>query len=97
MKNFVLGLTSIGTPLFVFVLVCGGVLFCHLKVKLKRELQGKFKICILICNCISASHDIRNYTYPNFFALAFTDVLDFLQIKLQTNLPQWPFSYLFVL
>lgn len=93
-ENFVLDFTSIGT-LFAFVLVCGGVLMLSPQSEAElaeRATKGKFRIpyvnskfifpVIMILGLVL----IMNYV-PTFF----TDVLDFSNGKMATNIPMLVF------
>ena len=93
-ENFVLDFTSIGT-LFAFVLVCGGVLMLSPQSEAElaeRATKGKFRIpyvnskYIFPAIMIVAATLIANYV-PTFF----TDILDFSDGKMATNLPMLVF------
>lgn len=93
-ENFVLDFTSIGT-LFAFVLVCGGVLMLSPQSEaelVERATKGKFRIpyvnskFIFPAIIIVAVVLIQKYV-PTFF----TDVLDFSDGKMATNLPMLVF------
>jgi len=93
-ENFVLDFTSIGT-LFAFVLVCGGVLMLSPQSSeeiAERETKGKFRI----------PYVNSKYIFPAFVILAtvlvykyvptfFSDVVDFSDGKMATNLPMLVF------
>ena len=93
-ENFVLDFTSIGT-LFAFVLVCGGVLMLSPQSEAdlaERATKGKFRIpyvnskFIFPAIMVVAVGLIFNYV-PTFF----TDILDFSDGKMATNLPMLVF------
>lgn len=93
-ENFVLDFTSIGT-LFAFVLVCGGVLMLSPQSEAElaeRATKGKFRIpyvnskFIFPVIMIVAFGLIMKYV-PTFF----TDILDFSDGKMATNLPMLVF------
>ena len=93
-ENFVLDFTSIGT-LFAFVLVCGGVLMLSPQSEAElaeRATKGKFRI----------PYVNSKFIFPAIMAVAvglivvyvptfFTDVLDFSDGKMATNLPMLVF------
>lgn len=93
-ENFVLDFTSIGT-LFAFVLVCGGVLMLspQSESELKeRATKGKFRIPYVnskyIFPLIVIIGSVLIFKYlPNFF----TDIFDFSNEKMTTNLPMLAF------
>ena len=93
-ENFVLDFTSIGT-LFAFVLVCGGVLMLSpqsTEELAERATKGKFRIpyvnskFIFPAIILLATVLILKYL-PTFF----TDILDFSEGKMATNLPMLVF------
>ncbi len=93
-ENFVLDFTSIGT-LFAFVLVCGGVLMLSPQSSeeiAERATKGKFRIpyvnskFIFPAIVVLATLLIINYV-PTFFS----DVLDFSEGKMATNIPMLVF------
>ena len=93
-ENFVLDFTSIGT-LFAFVLVCGGVLMLSPQSEAEleeRATKGKFRIpyvnskFIFPTIMVVAVGLIFKYI-PTFF----TDILDFSDGKMATNLPMLVF------
>ena len=93
-ENFVLDFTSIGT-LFAFVLVCGGVLMLSPQSELElaeRATKGKFRIpyinskyifplLVIIGTALTSKY------VPTFF----TDIFDFSDGKMATNLPMLVF------
>ena len=89
-ENFVLDFTSIGT-LFAFVLVCGGVLMLSPQSEaelIESKNNGKFKIPYINSKYIFPSIMIVGlgliiYFLPDFF----TNVFDFTDGKMATNLP----------
>ncbi len=93
-ENFVLDFTSIGT-LFAFVLVCGGVLMLSPQSEselAERATKGKFRIPYVnskyifpLIALIGTSLTLRYV--PSFF----TDILDFSDGKIATNLPMLVF------
>jgi amino acid transporter len=96
-ENFVLDFTSIGT-LFAFVLVCGGVLMLSPQSEAElaeRATKGKFRIpyvnskFIFPAIMIFAIILIQMYV-PTFF----TDILDFSDGKIATNLPMLVFLFI---
>ncbi len=93
-ENFVLDFTSIGT-LFAFVLVCGGVLMLSPQSEaelLERQSKGKFRIPYVnskfIFPAIVISGTVLTFNFiPNFFS----NILDFSEGKMATNLPMLVF------
>ncbi|WP_298137141.1 amino acid permease [Flavobacterium sp.] len=93
-ENFVLDFTSIGT-LFAFVLVCGGVLMLSPQSETElaeRATKGKFRIPYVnskfIFPLIMVAAIVLIQTYvPTFF----TDVFDFSEGKMASNLPMLVF------
>jgi basic amino acid/polyamine antiporter, APA family len=89
-ENFVLDFTSIGT-LFAFVLVCGGVLMLSPQSEaelIERETKGKFRIPYVnskfIFPTIVVISALLTLKYlPTFF----TNILDFSEGKMATNIP----------
>lgn len=93
-ENFVLDFTSIGT-LFAFVLVCGGVLMLSPQSEAElaeRATKGKFRIpyvnskFIFPIIMVAAIVLIQMYV-PTFF----TDIFDFSEGKIASNLPMLVF------
>lgn len=93
-ENFVLDFTSIGT-LFAFVLVCGGVLMLSPQSEAEleeRATKGKFRIPYVNSKFIFPAIMLVGvgliFKYvPTFF----TDILDFSEGKMATNLPMLVF------
>jgi len=93
-ENFVLDFTSIGT-LFAFVLVCGGVLMLSPQSEAElaeRATKGKFRIPYVNSKyifpiLILVAAGLVIYYVPTFF----TDILDFSNGKIATNLPMLVF------
>jgi amino acid transporter len=93
-ENFVLDFTSIGT-LFAFVLVCGGVLMLSPQSEAEleeRATKGKFRIPYVNSKYIFPiivllGFGLTYYYLPDFF----TNVLDFSEGKMATNLPMLVF------
>ncbi len=93
-ENFVLDFTSIGT-LFAFVLVCGGVLLLSPQSETEiaeRENKGKFKIPYVNSKFIFPSIVILGaFLVFKYIPTFFTDVLNFSEEKLATNIPMLVF------
>ena len=93
-ENFVLDFTSIGT-LFAFVLVCGGVLMLspQSEAELKeRATKGKFRIPYVNSKYIFPAIVIFGFGLVlKFLPEFFTNILDFSDGKMATNLPMLVF------
>ena len=98
-ENFVLDFTSIGT-LFAFVLVCGGVLLLSpqsTEELAERATKGKFRIPYLNSKYIFPSIMLlTTVLILNYLPTFFTDILDFSEDKIATNLPMLVFLILCV-
>ncbi len=93
-ENFVLDFTSIGT-LFAFVLVCGGVLMLSPQSEaelIERQSKGKFRIPYVNSKFIFPAIVILGTILTiNFVPNFFSNILDFSEGKMATNLPMLVF------
>ena len=93
-ENFVLDFTSIGT-LFAFVLVCGGVLMLSPQSEselAERATKGKFRIPYVNSKFIFPAMMIVGLVLiQNYLPTFFSDVLDFSDGKMATNIPMLVF------
>jgi basic amino acid/polyamine antiporter, APA family len=93
-ENFVLDFTSIGT-LFAFVLVCGGVLMLSPQSEAElaeRATKGKFRIPYMNSKFIfPAIVVLGTFLTLNFVPNFFSNILDFSDGKMATNLPMLVF------
>jgi basic amino acid/polyamine antiporter, APA family len=93
-ENFVLDFTSIGT-LFAFVLVCGGVLMLSPQSEAElaeRATRGKFRIPYINSKFIfPAIVIIGTILTVNFVPNFFSNILDFSEGKMATNIPMLVF------
>jgi amino acid transporter len=98
-ENFVLDFTSIGT-LFAFVLVCGGVLMLSPQSEaemIERQSKGKFKIPYLNSKYIfPILVIIGGVAIQKLIPSFYTNVFDFSDGKMATNLPMLVFLILCV-
>ena len=93
-ENFVLDFTSIGT-LFAFVLVCGGVLMLSPQSEaelLERSTKGKFRIPYVNSKFIfPVIIAVATFLTIQFVPTFFSNILDFSNGKMATNLPMLVF------
>jgi basic amino acid/polyamine antiporter, APA family len=89
-ENFVLDFTSIGT-LFAFVLVCGGVLMLSPQSETElaeRKTNGKFRIPYINSKFIFPVMVVLGIILiVNYLPDFFTDILDFSEGKMASNIP----------